>query len=164
MGTRLGRFRGSLVENWPVLPYVAASIGLATFLQSCLDADTGVLQGLHDALVAGAVSTVAVLLLVVVAVALCRVEVFEGGIRGQNKWGRAHAVGWSSMTDARHTSFYGVPYLWVSTADPKVELWLPSSIAMRAEFRSLVLGWAGADHPLSLAVAEPPAYGMLTPG
>lgn len=62
---------------------------------------------------------------------------------------REHEVAWRAITHARSYGLFGVRYARLESSDHQHDLWLPLSVANRADFYSFLIETAGPDHCLT---------------
>jgi hypothetical protein len=92
--------------------------------------------------------------LVLPLIAYYKVYVSPDGVRAYNFWGVYRFARWADFRRVALGSFLGLPLLRAYTDGAWTPLWLPLFLADWDGFCALVRTHAGAEHPLTVALAE----------
>jgi hypothetical protein len=76
------------------------------------------------------------------------------GLRCPDRWGRFRLLKWELIDDVRPVNWLGYRYLGLRASDKGRLYWLPHALVNFADFAKAVAVLAGADHPLTQALAR----------
>ena len=153
MGRPIAVYRSSLFGMWPLFLYVAVALWTVAFGNMFFGTHSEGM-GIEFVFLSGLAAASGILPIILIIIAIYRIQLFEGGIRGYDYTGKYFSVKWEDMASTELADTMGLKYLKVLTHDPKIELWIPCFLNRKDEFSRQVMQYAGALHPLVQGLKE----------
>ncbi len=150
------------VSFWRYLGYIV--LGISVLALPAVSVEVAVIATLFPGIpleiwllaiaVAFAVAEALAALAALGVVSYFKVYAGPAGLRSYNSLYLYREVAWVDVLSARPHNLFGLRSLRLTIAGARFSLWLPPFLNARERFHSLVIQYAGPEHPLAIALNE----------